>query len=237
MKRAALLVIILTAAVRPLQAQATQYNPDAEVRAHFNLETKLTRKWSLHLDQQYRFGNNVSQLTRGSADLGLGYKVNRHIRLVADYRYMQSWKNAGYYATRHWYSGAVVLRTGIDRWKFIYRNLVQFRNGDVNSDERYQTKIYDRNRLSVRYEATKRWTFYTSHEAYVPLNNPQTKGIDRTRHSGGTLFNTFKNQQLEFYFMFQQEWQKGGWWDQSDKYPNPYFNRDFIYGIGYSIEI
>ena len=237
MKPSVLLAAILLAMAAPVLGQQRQYSDDAEVRAHFSIETKLTKRWSVHLDQQYRFGNNISRLTRGSADLGLTYKVNRHVRLLGDYVYMQRWKNAGYYATRHWFSGAIVLRGDIDRWRFIYRNMVQLRNGDVNSDEQYLTRIYDRNKITVRYEATKRWTFYTAQEAYIPLNNPQFKGIDRSRHSVGLLFNTFKNQQIELYFMLQQQWQRGGWWDQNDRYPSPYLNRDYIYGIGYGIDI
>lgn len=215
-------------------AQDFKYHDDAEIRTHFSLETKLSRRWTVHLDQQYRFGSNISRLTRGSADLGLTYKINKNVKLLADYTYILSGKKEGYYATRHWFSGAVTLRGNIDRWRFVYRNLVQLRNGDMNSDEMYQTKIYDRNKLSVRYEINKRWTAYTAAEAYIPLNNPNVKGIDRTRNFFGVLFNTTRNQQLELYFMYQHEWQKGGWWE-NDIYR--YLRRDFVYGIGYGIEI
>lgn len=214
-----------------------KYYDDAEARGHFSLETRLSRKWTIHLDQQYRFGDNISRLTRASADLGLTYKVNKHVKLMGDYYYLHRPKENGSYNTRHWFSGAVTLRGDIRRWRFVYRNMVQFRNGNVNSEKASQTKIYDRNKLSIRYEANKRLTFYTAGEAYIPLNNPQVQGIDRSRHFLGLLINTFRNQQLEFYFMLQQEWQKGDWWDQYDRYPSRYYKRDFVFGIGYGIEI
>jgi hypothetical protein len=235
MKTVFLLPLLILCAALP--AQKREYTDDAEVRAHFNLETKLSKKFSVHLDQQYRFGDNVGYLTRGSADFGLVYKLNRTVRLEGDYYYIQRRKNNGSYATRHWFSGAVVVRGDVNRLRFIYRNMVQFRNGDMYSTDENLTKIYDRNKLTMRYEATKRFTFYVSGEVYIPLNNPQMQGIERMRDAAGVLFKTFKNQQLELYFMYQQRFIKGGWWDQSDRYPSPYFQRDFIYGIGYSIEI
>lgn len=239
MRPTVLLTLLLAAIGGSLQAQSKLYRDDAEVRAHFSLETELSRRWTIHLDQQYRFGDNVSRLTRGSADLGLTYKINKHIRLLGDYIYLQNWSNSGYgyYFTRHWFSGAVVLRTNVRRWRFVYRNMVQMRNDEWNSEDAYNYRLYNRNKLSIRYEATKRWTFYTAHEIYIPLNNPQNRHFDRTRHFGGLLFKTFRNQQLELYFMYQHQWEKGRWWDQTDKYPNPYFKRDFVYGIGYGIEI
>ena len=236
MKPIVLCILLIFCAVTHGNAQRS-YNDDAEVRAHFSVETKLNKRWTAHLDQQYRFGDNVSRLTRAAADFGVTYKVNKHFRLLGDYVYILSGKRDGYFATRHWFSGAFMLRGDIDRWRFIYRNMLQFRKGDMNSDEQYQTKIYNRNKLSIRYEATKRYTFYTAAELYIPLNNPQVTGIDRSRNFLGVLSKTFRNQELELYFMLQQQWQKGGWWDQSDRYPSPHYRRDFIFGIGYGIEI
>lgn len=236
MKPFALACLLSVSAISGSFAQRSYYD-DAEVRAHFSLETKLNRRWTLHLDQQYRFGENVSRLTRGSGDIGLTYKVSKHVKLLGDYTFIQAGKRNGSFATRHWFSGALMLRGDVDRWRFVYRNMVQLRNGDMNSEEQYLSKLYDRNKLSIRYEATKRFTFYTAGEIYIPLNNPQVEGIDRSRNFLGVLIRTFRHQELELYFMYQHQWQKGGWWDQSDRYPDPHYNRDFIFGIGYGIEI
>jgi hypothetical protein len=211
------------------------YN-DAQVRAHLSVETKLVGNLGFHLDQQYRFTNNASEFTRGSADIGLIWKLNRNVRFLASYVHIQRKNDMGYFRQRDWYYGALVLRKNIYRWRVIYRNMVQARFGNVNSDQQYLVKWYDRNKLSVRYEATKRFTFYTSGEVYIPLNNPQMKGIDRSRNSLGVLINTFRNQQLELYFMYQHFWGKGDWWDQQDRYPDLRLKRHYIYGIGYGIE-
>jgi hypothetical protein len=228
--------LIIAAWCCPVLVSAQEYLDDAQARAHINLETRLSRHFSVHLDQQYRFNQNVSNFRRGSADIGLIWRVNRHVRFLFDYVYIQRKTKEGYWQQRNWYYAALVLRHDVKRWRFIYRNMVQFRSGTVNSDDAHNYRIYDRNKASVRYEINKRLTAYTSGEVYIPVNNPQLFGIERSRNQLGMLIDVRKNQQLELYFMYQVFWQKGDWWDQTDRYPSPYKRRDFIYGIGYGIE-
>lgn len=231
-----LLIPVLLACCLVLRSQDSYVYNDAQVRAHLNVETDISSRLGIHLDQQYRFKNNVSEFSRGSADIGLVWKLNRNIRILVDYVNIQRRNEYGYFRMRHWYSGALVLRQDVRRWRFVYRNLVQARTGNVNSDNQHLIKWYDRNKLSVRYELNKRLTAYTSAEIYIPLNNPQLKGIERSRNFLGILIKTFKNQELELYFMYQAWWRSGDWWDQYDRYPDRRLKRDYIYGIGYGIE-
>jgi hypothetical protein len=214
-----------------------EYRDDAQLRAHFSVEGEINKHFSVHLDQQYRFNNNVSNFSRGSADIGIVWKINKAVRLLFDYVYIQRKTNSDIWRQRNWYYGALVLRQEVRHWRIIYRNMVQMRSGNVHSDNEHLYKIYDRNKLSLRYELNKRLTPYVSGEVYIPLNNPQYLGIERSRNQLGLLINTAKNQQLELYFMYQVWWVKGAsWWNQDDRYPSHYFRRDFIYGIGYGIE-
>jgi hypothetical protein len=229
-----ILVIALVCLAPALYGQ--MYRDDAQLRTHLNLEMRLSRHFSAHLDQQYRFNENMTNFRRASADMALEWRMNKHVRVLADYKFVYRKSDKEFWQQRNWYGLALVLRNDVKRWRFIYRNLLQFRGGTVNSAEQNNFRIYDRNKLTVRYEFTKRYTGYTSMEAYVPLNNPQMMGVERTRNQLGMLISTRKNQQLELYFMYQVFWQKGNWWDQSDKYPSPYNRRDYIYGVAYNIQ-
>ena len=62
-------------------AQTDTYREDSQVRGHFNLETDLGKNFTVHLDQQYRITNNMSDMTRASADIGITYKISKHIKL------------------------------------------------------------------------------------------------------------------------------------------------------------
>jgi hypothetical protein len=235
MKTSAPILILFVLFARPLVAQDS-YTEDTQMRAHFSLETKISKKFTVHLDQQYRFTNNISTFQRGSANIGITYKINKNIRLLADYVYIQRRNNSGYWFQRNWYSGALVLRKDFGYWRLVGRVMLQARNGSVNSKNEHLTRLYNRDKLSVRYEISKRLTAYVAEEIYIPLNNPQYSGIDRSRTLGGFLINTFKNQQLELYFMYQHWLHRGGWWDQSDSFNDRRLKRTYVFGIGYGIE-
>jgi hypothetical protein len=231
MKRYYLFLFIFVAA----QSFSQDYYDDAQVRAYLNLQKKITKNFWVHLDQQYRFTNNVSEFTRGSVEAGVTWKVAKFFKLQGNYTFIQNHKNNGRFATRHWYSAAAIFKHDIDRWRFMYKNLFQVRSGDVNSEEMNLFRLYDRNKIVVKYEATKRFTFYVAEELYVPLNSPQTKGIDRSRSFIGTEIVTCKDQHLELFFMYQFRLQRNDWFDQKKTYPNKPLKRDFIYGISYNI--
>jgi hypothetical protein len=108
--------------------------------------------------------------------------------------------------------------------------------GATNSDKSSVMRIYDRNKITLRHETTRRWAFWLATEVYVPLNNSQIRGIDRTRYFVGTTLRTSKFQSLDLYFMLQTQVQRGAWFDQNSAFQNEPLNRYFIYGINYNIE-
>jgi hypothetical protein len=232
-----LLIIFLFSCLMAGAQQDVRYLEDSQIRGHFNLEAGLGKKFTIHLDQQYRITNNISQLTRASADIGLTYKVSDHVKLLADYIYIQRRSNSGMWRQRNWYSGGIVLRTDAGYWRFVARSIVQARNGNTNSDKEYLTKWYNRNKLSIRYSVNKRVSAFVAGEIYIPLNNPQFQGIDRVRGITGVVIKTFKKQELELHFMYQQWLSRGGWWDANDNAYDRMLRKTYILGIGYGIEL
>jgi hypothetical protein len=213
---------------------AQKYYDDAQVRAYLNLEKKISKNFWVHLDQQYRFIDNATEFRRGSAEVGLTWKVSKHVKLQGAYTFIQQHKRSGRFATRHWYSAAVILKKDVDRWRFLYRNLFQVRSRDMNSEEAHLYRLYDRNKFVVKYEATKRYTFYVAEELYIPLNSPQFTGIERTRSTIGTDIVTWKDQSVGLFFMYQHWLGDNPWFDQKSS-ASPLQRRDFIYGISYNI--
>lgn len=229
-----LLTLLFICAVSLLQAQ--KYYNDAQLRFNLGLEKRITKKLSITLDQQDRFYKNLGEFTRASFDFGINYKVNKWLKFKADYVYIKRRNKHDYFTDRNWYYIAAVMKYEYQKWKFFYRNLAQVRMGSTNSDNATVMRIYDRNKITVRHETTRRWAFWLATEIYIPLNNPQTTGIDRTRYFAGTTLRTTKGQSLDLYFMLQTQLQRGKWFDQSYRYQNDPLNRYFIYGINYNIE-
>jgi len=221
-----------------LGGSAQKYYDDAQVWAHIYIQKKIGKKFLVHLNQKNRWTNNVSWLGLAYADLGITYRITENIKIQADYVFAQKRRSSGYFNTRHRLYTALILKKDLRRWRFSYRNLFQVNYLDpYTSEEGYIPRLYDRSKITVRYEASKRFLFYASEELYFPLNSPAIIGPDRSRSSIGMLINITKNQQLELYFIYQQQLQKNNWYDQKDYYPNYMLKRYFIYGIGYAISL
>jgi hypothetical protein len=213
----------------------TYYN-DAQAWFNFYVEKKITKKFLVHLNQQDRFENNISQYRLGYADVGITYRFTKQIKILVDYVFTGKKRNTDYFRTVHQYYVALVLKKDIRRWRFSYRNMLQMQYNDpMTSKNGYFPYSYDRNKFTVRYEVSKRFLFYTAEELYSPLNNQQLKNVDRSRTFIGMFYNINKTNQLEFYFLFQSQLNKGDWYKQKGYYPDYMMDHYFVYGIGYSI--
>jgi hypothetical protein len=217
-------------------AKAQNYYDDAQGRFSLYLEKKINKKLFIHLEQQDRWDQNLSRFYRASLDFGVSYKVTPNIKIEADYVYIQRKKKDDSFTPRHWTSVGLILKKDIRRFKFLYRNMFQARFKEWGSAaDAAIWHYYDRNKLTVKYEITKRVDVYVAEEIYIPVNSPAVKGPDRSRTIFGTDIKTFRNQELELYFMYQVQLQKNNWYDVSDRYQYPFLNRYFIYGISYNI--
>ena len=212
------------------------YYNDAQLWFNLYLEKKITKKFLIHLNQQDRFENNISQYRLGYADVGITYRFTKQFKILVDYVFTEKKRNTDYFRTVHQGYAALVFKKDIRRWRFSYRNMLQVQyNEPMTSKSGYIPYWYDRNKFTIRYEASKRFLFYTAEELYCPLNNPRPVYLDRSRTFIGMFYNITKTNQLELYFMFQSLLNKQDWYHQNGYYPDYMLNHDFVYGIGYSI--
>jgi hypothetical protein len=228
------LLIYLSLITGPILHSQDYYN-DAQFRFNLGIEAKITKRFGFTFNQQDRWQKNVSDLNRASFDFGLSYKINRFMRVKADYVLIQKKNKFNYFLPRNWFYVALFLKKDFKRWKIVDRNLLQLRNGITNSEEAYVQRYYYRNKLTLKYEITKRFEGWVAEEVYIPLNSPQAQGIDRTRSFIGITMVTFKGQSIDFYFMYQAYLQKNEWFNQKNKYDSSPLKRNYIFGINYFI--
>jgi hypothetical protein len=232
MKKTLLFIFLVSG----LTGSAQEYYNDAQLWLNLCFEKEVTKAFDIRLKFQNRFNQNVSELGRAYVDIGLTYKINKHIKLMADYAYVQKRSNSGLYRPRHVGSAAVLFRKDIKFLSFIYRNMLQARFIDpYNSKAGYVGYYFDRNKFTVRYELTKRFSLYVAGEVYVPLNDPLGFAISRTRSYLGTIIDLTRSQQLELFFMYQMQLRRSDWFDQDNDYPNTPFKRYYVYGVTYKI--
>ncbi|HXB40650.1 MAG TPA: DUF2490 domain-containing protein [Bacteroidia bacterium] len=225
-------------------AQTYSYN-DAQLWLNIYLEKKISNRFSAHVNQQDRWTSNVSLFNFAYADIGLTYKINKHIKIMTDYvftekrSYVIPISEGMLFRTVHQFYVALSMKKDIRRWRFMYRNMYQFQyNSPYTSYTGLIPFQYDRNKITVKYQYNKYLTYYIAEEVYIPLNSPLTRGIDRSRTFFGLFYNIFRHQQLELYFMYQDRIQNTIWFKQKRSYNyNQYIlEKDFVYGIGYSFE-
>ena len=215
---------------------AQNYYDDAQLWLNIYLEKKISKKIDIHLNQQDRFINNISQFGLGYADVGMTYKFTKNIKVLADYVFIEKKRNNDTYKIRHQYYVALIFKKDFGYWRFSYRNMFQCQyNSPFTSDNGYIPYYYDRNKITVKYKATKRFSFYVAEEVNIPIHNPQATGLNRSRSFLGMFITTRKHQQLEFYYMYQVQLQQSNWYKQDVSYPNSPLSRKFVIGVGYQI--
>lgn len=196
---------------------------DAAVWFNIYLKKKITKNFALHLNQQNRFNSNVSTFGLWYADFGVTYKVNKNVKFLGDYVFAQKQKQA-YWSNRHQFYIAMYLSKKYARWKFTNRNMIQNGYSDILSSERGKiSNLYYRNKLTLKREANKYISYYVAQELYFPINNYRQKSVDRSRSFIGIFYALSRLDEVEFYFLFQNEL-------NSTKRKT----QDFVYGIGYS---
>jgi hypothetical protein len=213
------------------------YQNDAQAWLKLTLEKKISDRLALRLRNQDRFTNNVAELGRVKFDLGLTYKLVRGVRVRLGYAFMDRRKLSGTYSERHRWYAALLLKKQLKRWSVGYRNLFQSQYVDpFTSEDGGIAYFYDRHKVTLEYEYSKRISIYTAQELFIPLNNQQARGFDQSRTFLGLLYNLSKTQQVELFFLLKQRLQNGDWYDQARTYPNEPLTRDFVYGLGYTFE-
>jgi hypothetical protein len=235
----ALYGIFLLLGIKSFAQQPIYKFNDAQLWFNLYLEKKLNSKLSAHLNQQDRWTENVSEFHFAYADAGFTYKFTKNIKALADYVFTQKRRPDQSFSTVHQYYVAAIAKKDVMRWRFAYRLMYQFEfKNPYTSYYGYTPFRYIRNKFTVKYEYNKYLSLYMADELYAPLNSPQIKGIDRNRSFAGLFINTFRHQQLELYFMYQNRLQSGAWFKQknSEDFTDYILEKDFVYGIGYSIE-
>jgi hypothetical protein len=225
LKRKYLFLILL--GVLLIQLRAQRFDDDAAIWTNVYLEKKLSKKLRIHLNQQNRFNNNVTQYGLGYADVGITYIVNKRIKILTDYVFAKRIRLDRSYSNRHQFYVALVLKHTFNRFALSYRNMFQLGGHDLYTSYEGRVPVfYERNKLTLKYELTKRYTFYVAEEIYWPLYQARNKTFNRSRSFAGLFYSFSKKSQLEIYFAYQQQLNA---FDAA--------KRIFIYGIGYSHQL
>jgi hypothetical protein len=200
---------------------------DFAIWPNIYLQESLTKRLNVHINQQTRFNENVSQLGYIYADMGFGYRLNKFMLVNLDYVIARKRNADNFFSTRHQYYVSLVMKKEFRRYRPTYRMMFQEQNHDVYSSANGRIlQSYFRNKLTLRYELNKYLTPYIATELYYHFNTRSAdNSFSRLRYFVGIFYHLRKNSDLELYYLIQQGLNE----------VNP--QRDYVIGIGFSNNI
>ncbi len=141
-----------------------QLNTDTEFWLGGTVKFKLSNSLKLDIQEQFRFNNNASSFSSSFTEVGLKYKVNKILSFKANFRHNVKANK------KNRVRGSIDMNLNLSKKQFplslIYR--LRFQNTNVlNSTKRY-TVI--RNKIGLKYNASKLVDPYASYELYYRLN-------------------------------------------------------------------
>jgi hypothetical protein len=116
------------------------------------VNVEVVRNLKLHLEEEIRFRENSTLISREINDIGASYRLNNYMKVGIFYRLEADWKNADEYAWRNGIYSDLSLRYEINRFTIGYRIRVQSSRVEINSNEaNLFNAIRHRHKLGVAY--------------------------------------------------------------------------------------
>jgi Protein of unknown function (DUF2490) len=184
---------------------------DFQVWPNIYLEAGVNKRVNVHINQQTRFGNNVSQFQLAYGDGGFGYRITKFMLINLDYVYVRrrefvdKHEDQQIFGSRHQFYTSVVLKKEMHRYRITYRGMLQGQFKDAYSSKRgVFPQYYFRNKLTARYFLNKYFTPYIASELYYNFNTKGHNGFNRARYFVGLFYNLGNKSAIELYYLIQQ---------------------------------
>ncbi len=145
---------------------------DAQMWLSVSGQNRFTKNLTAVINPEFRIGENIGELNRFSTDIGLDYKINKHFKGGLYYRFISNRLLDNTYEVKNRFY--VDLSAKIKPGKFIlnyrarYQNQYQDGGGGIDWNT---PKSYLRNKISVTYDMSKRWSPAISYELWTNLND------------------------------------------------------------------
>lgn len=176
----------------------------------FSLDKKLTERWSVGLDEELRFYQNITQVNQSFTNLGLTYKAIKNLKISVVYRLIQRYQEVGDVSIRHRVYTDLAFKKKSNYLTYIYRTRFQMQVRDYYSSlDGHNLENYWRHRFEVRYNSKCDLKPYVGTEFYYQLQNVRLKeGNQRivcSRFQFGLEYIINKKHSVGAYFMLQKE--------------------------------
>jgi long-subunit fatty acid transport protein len=188
---------------------------DAGLWTSINIDKKISKKFSISLSEEIRFNENISEMGSIFTDAGINYKINKIIRISGNYRFINKRRIDDSYSQRHRYYFDFSIRTKFQYFTLMFRTRYQSQYKDIySSPDGKVAENYIRNKLTIKYELDKKWSFYGSFEMFSPLRTYDKILFDNLRYNAGIEYSINKMHSIDLSYLIQKEYNvKNPWTD------------------------
>jgi len=185
---------------------------------------KITKKFSVSFEEEYRTCSNFGMTERFSHDLGLNYKLTKYLKVGGAYNLINFNHEKRGWEIRHRYYFYATGSMDAGRFSFSLRERFQStkRQGVKETATRANPKLYLRSRLKVDYNIRKsKFDPFASVELFHTLNDPQKNNMDQWRGVAGMEYKLNKKNTFQLYYRYTNYTDE----EDIDKH---------LFGLGYS---
>lgn len=201
-KQLLLVLVFSSGCMHSLYAQQKDFEGIFSV----NLEKKISRSFSIEVLEQNTFNQNMNELSYWFVETSLSYRLTRNLSFSGAYRFMELRNRDNFYNNRQILIGDINYSKSIKRFSFSAR--ARFQNmyyGDLFDTYYRAPKLYNRDRITLRYKYSYYFAPYISAELFFPINNPVNKSMNMVRGTVGLFYQFNERFKTEVYYQIQQQ--------------------------------
>ncbi len=173
---------------------------DAELWTGAGIRKNITKKLSVHFEEQVRMNDNISSIKNYFSQVGAAYRLNKYLKVSGAYRFKNVQRLDGTYRVVNRLHGDVRFRYKAKPIIVLYRARMQVEYGQRNNGPR--TDYYDRNKLTLKLDLDKMFSPYISSEVYLDIT---AKQFDKVRYTIGTDLDLNKRNEVTIFYRIQRE--------------------------------
>lgn len=163
----------------------------------------LSPNWRLHLEEQPRFFNDISEPFQILTRVGVGRRVNDHLTVWGGYGWIAKPPGPGVqHEHRLWQQASVTLPTA-ERWTPSLRIRLEQRFQSQWGNSSHRLRMLARGVRPIT--ADGRWALATSNELFVTFDRTRpgpNRGYDQNRLFGGLARRVSTHASVEFGYMW-----------------------------------
>jgi hypothetical protein len=202
-----ILLLGILAATELLPAQDTKVVRDLQLWTGAAIE-KTWKDWSLTLNEEIRFKQNISEINNYFTEAGLRYRINKNFSLEGGYRFIRDRNSDGSYDNLTRYNLDLRFRARLDQISIHYRLRYQKEVEGFNLiDPTVDYEKYVRNRIRLRYNKFMRIKPYVSAELFQQFRPDTYSKLEYIRVLGGIRYEAGPVGLFNLAFGFNREFE------------------------------